>query len=290
MKKSFVIQAVLIFLFLAGGTARAATFTVTKTADTNDGVCNADCSLREAVAAASNSPDASDVIEFSAFFDVQRWIVLNWQSSPGIYEPISLTKTLEIRGKGSNRTAVDGGGSAALFEIHTPFGSPVPNVVFRDLQFTNATGAISNEDGNLTIESCLFLENYLEGSKFGGAALHHHSGNLVVVNSTFDGNVNPDSGGAGGAISLYLGTATITDSTFVGNAATRGGAFYSEFGTASFINSTICYNSGLSTPEASYVVTTTAGTINLTNATVMQNRIRSNGSAVGRQWTGGQNA
>src|ERR1051325_507493 len=31
----------------------AATFTVTKTADTNDGVCNADCSLREAAAAAN---------------------------------------------------------------------------------------------------------------------------------------------------------------------------------------------------------------------------------------------
>src|SRR4051794_34618569 len=30
-----------------------AVFTVTKTADTNDGVCNADCSLREAIRAAN---------------------------------------------------------------------------------------------------------------------------------------------------------------------------------------------------------------------------------------------
>ena len=32
---------------------QAATFTVTKTADTNDGSCNADCSLREAIVAAN---------------------------------------------------------------------------------------------------------------------------------------------------------------------------------------------------------------------------------------------
>lgn len=41
----------LLLLFLtvfAAGTSYAATLTVTKTADTNDGVCDADCSLREA--------------------------------------------------------------------------------------------------------------------------------------------------------------------------------------------------------------------------------------------------
>src|SRR5512143_2212057 len=41
--------------------ARAATFTVTKTADTNDGVCDADCSLREAISAANASPGADTI-------------------------------------------------------------------------------------------------------------------------------------------------------------------------------------------------------------------------------------
>ena len=39
-------------LFLSS-TVFPAVFTVTKIADTNDGVCDADCSLREAVAAAN---------------------------------------------------------------------------------------------------------------------------------------------------------------------------------------------------------------------------------------------
>jgi len=44
--------------------AAAATFTVTKTADTNDGTCDTDCSLREAVAAA-NTNLGHDTIEFN---------------------------------------------------------------------------------------------------------------------------------------------------------------------------------------------------------------------------------
>jgi CSLREA domain-containing protein len=53
------------FLFLAVATsAKATTYTVTKTADTNDGTCNADCSLREAVAAA-NGNSGNDTIEFA---------------------------------------------------------------------------------------------------------------------------------------------------------------------------------------------------------------------------------
>ena len=48
----------------------AATFTVTKIADTNDGTCNADCSLREAILAA-NAVDTDDVIDFEPTFGWQ---------------------------------------------------------------------------------------------------------------------------------------------------------------------------------------------------------------------------
>ena len=57
----FLLVAVLVG---AGCIAQATTFTVNKTADTNDGFCNADCSLREAIVAANNTPGA-DVITFN---------------------------------------------------------------------------------------------------------------------------------------------------------------------------------------------------------------------------------
>lgn len=51
----FLLAALLLAFGLFAGVARAATFTVSKTADTNDGTCNADCSLREAAAAANGT-------------------------------------------------------------------------------------------------------------------------------------------------------------------------------------------------------------------------------------------
>src|SRR5258708_38405387 len=52
------------FLFLIPSNALASTFTVTKTADTNDGTCDSDCSLREALAAA-NANAGGDTIAFN---------------------------------------------------------------------------------------------------------------------------------------------------------------------------------------------------------------------------------
>lgn len=49
---------------LASGTAWGAIFTVTKVADTSDGLCDADCSLREAIAASNAAPGA-DAIHFA---------------------------------------------------------------------------------------------------------------------------------------------------------------------------------------------------------------------------------
>src|SRR5262245_37755830 len=47
---------------LSTAPAGAAVFTVTKVTDTNDGVCDADCSLREAIDAADNAVTGADVI------------------------------------------------------------------------------------------------------------------------------------------------------------------------------------------------------------------------------------
>jgi CSLREA domain-containing protein len=53
----------MVWLFFAGR-VMAATYTVTKTADTNDGTCDADCSLREALAVANGNAGA-DTIDFN---------------------------------------------------------------------------------------------------------------------------------------------------------------------------------------------------------------------------------
>ena len=72
--------------------AGAATFAVSKVADTNDGVCNADCSLREAIVAA-NAAAGGDTITFavaglftisgSALPQITGSLVVNGTSAPG---------------------------------------------------------------------------------------------------------------------------------------------------------------------------------------------------------------
>jgi CSLREA domain-containing protein len=62
--RAFGAVAVVVSLGLSAVNASATTFTVTKTADTADGVCDADCSLREAMTAA-NAAAGADTIAFA---------------------------------------------------------------------------------------------------------------------------------------------------------------------------------------------------------------------------------
>ena len=65
--KSIQLMTILLFaaFMLSAPLAEAATFTVTKLADTNDGTCDADCSLRESIIAA-NADAAADTIVLGA--------------------------------------------------------------------------------------------------------------------------------------------------------------------------------------------------------------------------------
>jgi CSLREA domain-containing protein len=64
-------------------TVYAATFVVTKTDDTNDGVCDTDCSLQEAITAANALPDADAIT-----VPVGTYVL---GPALGIFEPVSIT-------------------------------------------------------------------------------------------------------------------------------------------------------------------------------------------------------
>src|ERR1051325_9972957 len=83
--------------------AYAATFTVTKTADTNDGVCDADCSLREAISAANANPGA-DTITLPA-----GTYTLTLANAGGANEDNDATGDLDVNGS----LTINGAGSAS---------------------------------------------------------------------------------------------------------------------------------------------------------------------------------
>ncbi len=99
----------------------AATLTVTKVPDTNDGICDTDCSLREAVSAAA----FGDTILFSSLFDSPQTITLTLGH-------INITKDLTIIGTDSDLITISGNNAGRIFDI---FGGATVNLSrmkFRD--------------------------------------------------------------------------------------------------------------------------------------------------------------
>ena len=113
-----------IVLLLPANAVSGATFTVTKTADTADGVCDGDCSLREAVIAANATAGPDSVNIPAGIYQV---------SIPGTAEDgaatgdIDINDDVTITGAGAANTVVqavggqDGYGTDRIFQIR--FGS-----------------------------------------------------------------------------------------------------------------------------------------------------------------------
>ena len=104
----------LVWILLAPPRASAATFTVTKTADTNDGVCGGDCSLREAVIAANSIPGA-DVITLPSGTYILT--ISGTNEDNAATGDLDIKDNLTLSGAGANMTIINGGGIDRVFQI-----------------------------------------------------------------------------------------------------------------------------------------------------------------------------
>lgn len=215
------------------------TLTVTKTADTNDGICDADCSLREAVAAAASG----DLILFaSPLFDTPQTVQMNGQ--------IVINKTVTIAGRGSTLTTVANiaaqGSTSRVFLVDPTGNLTLTNVTVSggNLPGNNSGGGILNRNV-LTMIGCQISGNSIAGIGNGGgigAGLIFTSDapTTLIVNSTISGNQAQ----VGGGTYLLGGNATIINSTISGNQATSGGGgIFNSTGSVNIINSTLTSNS-----------------------------------------------
>lgn len=218
-------------------------FTVTKTADTNDGVCDADCSLREAITAAQND----DLINFSTLFNTPQTINL-LTALPDIGNSITIQgpgahllivrrdynaatdfRIFNIPGGAANAVAISGmtitGGRATGM-----VGGGINSLSNLRLTDVHVTGNTANAGGGVCLEAdgvftgCTFSAN--TGGGRGGGILYRGNGGrtLRVVNSTFSGNMAGD----GGAIdnSSFIGDSRleIVSTTIAGNTVNAGTA------------------------------------------------------------------
>jgi CSLREA domain-containing protein len=217
IKPYHLVIALFVFLSISAP-ASASVFTVTKTADTNDGKCDSDCSLREALQAAGNF--------------ISDNIVLFSPSLAGSTITVSTTpveifgaKSLKIEGLGADRLTISGGNSTAIFNVS---GKESMDLRLAGMTLTAGRsgqpaiggGAVYSISGaNVEIDHVHFVGNVMNSPGLGGAIFLGGGGTHRISNSTFSANT-----AAGcGAISIIGSPDTvIVNSTFSGNTATLG--------------------------------------------------------------------
>ncbi len=225
---------------------------VTKTADTNDGNCDSDCSLREAI----NAAGSGNTIEFSPLFNTPQTITLS--DTAGFRELAIVDKSITIAGKGAELLTIRRDPASLqnfrIFRIGNTGINPV-NVTLTGMKITGGRTAVNSGagiriDGNqnsLLLESCFVTENsVISGAVSAGGGIQS-SATLTIRNSTISNNtVSTSVGqGAGGIYSISSGPLTLTNSTVSGNSVTgsgnnNAGGVYTN--VAATTNSTITNN------------------------------------------------
>jgi len=262
-----IILLLFVCLILTVGQANAAILTVTKTADTNDTVCNADCSLREAIFAAAAS---GDEIQFaSPLFDSPQ--IINLLSTN-----VLINKSLTITGKGAHLLTIRRSPTATLnfgiLSVNVPGQVSLSGLTIADgvgIGISVAGGA------NVTIMNCVITGN---SSPLGGILIGNNN-TVNLINSTVSNNTaNVSSGQTAGAIVTHAATLNIINSTISGNTVTGGGSANggairnSGGGIVNITNSTIANNSsdGLSATNAGGIANL-SGTVTIRNSIVAGN-------------------
>lgn len=221
-----------------------APLTVTKTADTADGVCDSDCSLREAITAANADFDATTINVPAGHYKL---------TLTGADEDMNATGDLDIRspisllGAGARKTIIDGNGTDRVLHV-PPISAPsefaivVQGVKIANGKVTNAIGGgIWHQEDQATFylyKSTVRNNHALQGGGIGNG--YQDPTNMVIETSTISGNhAGPDGQGAG--IQNY-GSLTLRNTTISGNRATFAGGILMFDGTLTIEWSTIAFN------------------------------------------------
>ncbi|MDA0920601.1 MAG: hypothetical protein O2945_16135 [Planctomycetota bacterium] len=184
----------------------------------------------------------------------------------GVFTSSSATTSLENTTLSGNTAARDGGGVRNDGTMTVTLVSLAGNSAGRD------GGAIYN-DRTLTVTQSMFTGNTAVGS--GGALELNSIGVVSLMSSTLRGNTATVNGGAisnNGASRLTLSEMTIDGNQATGNG---GGLFHNSSVVATVSGTTISNNSAANGGGVS-----SAGPINLTNATISSNVAGSNGGGL----------
>ncbi len=253
--------------------ARANTFVVTKTADTADGACDADCSLREAISAANASPGA-DIITVPA----------------GVYAltigALEVTGPTTLNGAGAGVTVIDGvSGAFSILRITGLEGAPIA-VTIAGITLQHGDSGIKADYVDLVVTQTEVISNTASYSDGGG--INISSGNLVVQSSLVAFNIANAQGAywgaSGGGIAASGASVNIRNSQLLSNTAASGGGGVIVFsGALTVLTSTISGNTVLGSGGGVFAGAAWSGeptSLHIQNSTIANNIAGSGGGGI----------
>jgi CSLREA domain-containing protein len=290
------------------GSAAVAGTTIKVNTNRDELNTDGDCSLREAIKAASRnkavdecaagSSTDRDAIHFA--LGTQATITLG-STLPAITDPSGLSiegQQAKIKVSGDDNVGVfqvNAGAKLTLLHLTVADGSgqegggilnlggqvKVSNSTFSGNHATSFFGGgIDNVDGQVKVSNSTFSGN---SAQRGGGIWNGFEGTLTVSNSTFSGNHATNGGGIENFSPLK-----VSNSTFSGNSARRGGGIDDSDGTLTVSNSTFSGNSATGAGGGIFI-NDIVGTTTLKNTIVANNPNGRNCKRLGRMTDGGYN-
>ncbi|HLA95094.1 MAG TPA: choice-of-anchor Q domain-containing protein [Pyrinomonadaceae bacterium] len=237
LNKLFIFSRVFIFTLISFTAANATDFTVTKSTNSNDGVCDADCSIREAVAVAQSG----DTVIFNSNLIGQTFTLGGSE--------IVITNRITIDGDidGVNVAFISGAGTSRIFFIAPGGGLDLKNAILvqgngNGAQSPGSGGAIFVRDGSLFLDRVAIRGN---AATRGGAIMLSTAANNIITNSSITTNTADDD--APGILmfspsNLYISNTTISNNRVIAPDAFAGGALVNLGGELHLRNCTITNN------------------------------------------------
>lgn len=214
--------------------AQAATFEVNSELDNGDGVCDATCTLRDAVETANLDPASDDIVFNSA---ITGTIVLTGGQLP-------IDSAMSIQGPGADVLRVSGdansngladAGDSRVARIDTDIaGAPYDAVSISGLTLTEGYsggfdgGAVYSYHSDVTFDRVAVVNSTVGVSDEGGG-LAHDGGDLAITDSAFRDNYSEEQGGGvyvDGGANLQAQTVVVRNTTMAQNIAEDGGGLY----------------------------------------------------------------
>ncbi len=187
------------------------TFVVTKTVDTNDGLCTtSDCSLREAVLWSNACPGTQTVQIPAGTYALTRTGVGEDAASTG---DLDITDSVSILGEGN--PVIDGNRQDRVFEVFAGTTNDMTGIIVQH-GYAQSGGGIRNH-GILRVHNSIVRENAADLAAV-GTGFRHGGGVLASMAAGGGGFAN-----GGGILSENDGTLTMDGSEVIGNSADQGG-------------------------------------------------------------------